>query len=41
MKGMALNRAIYLFTAVTIIYAPLSFLTVRMLRPSLYPQTQY
>lgn len=35
MKGMALNRAIYLFTAVTIIYTPLSFLTVRCYAPLL------
>lgn len=28
MKGMALNRAIYVFTAVTIIYTPLGFMTV-------------
>lgn len=35
MKGMALNRAIYLFTAVTIIFTPLSFLTVSKLCPFL------
>ncbi|PSR84123.1 hypothetical protein BD289DRAFT_369053 [Coniella lustricola] len=28
MKGMALNRAIYVFTAVTIVYTPLGFMTV-------------
>lgn len=28
MKGMALNRAIYVFTAVTVIYTPLGFMAV-------------
>lgn len=27
-KGMALNRAIYVFTVVTVIYTPLGFLAV-------------
>lgn len=30
-KGIALNRAIYVFTAVTVIYTPLGFVSVRTL----------
>lgn len=29
MKGIALNRAIYIFTIVTIVYTPLGFVAVR------------
>ncbi|KAK3332319.1 hypothetical protein B0T19DRAFT_100148 [Cercophora scortea] len=32
-KGMALNRAIYVFTIVTVIFTPISFMAVRLLPP--------
>lgn len=32
MRGMELNRAIYMFTAVTVIYTPLSFIAVSKIR---------
>ncbi len=33
-KGIELNRAVYVFTVVTVIYTPISFLAVGSLSPS-------